>query len=315
MILVTGATGFVGRRVVEALTSVGRPVRALVHTASRASVLSGFDVEKVRGDVRDPEFLRRACEGVDAIIHLVATIRESPGATFQRINYQGTINVLEAASFWGVERVVHASVLGASPDRGSPYLYSRWMAEQEVIRNSIPHTVIRFSFGFGEGDEFLNVLAAQIRLAPVVAVAGGGKARLQPVAVEDMARCLVAACVREDMGGRVIEIGGPAHLTYVQILDVLADALNVKIFKVHVPMPLLMPVVAAMEVLVPRPPATREMLKVLGVDSATELDAMEKDFGLMPRPLRGNIDYVSRIGLGDALKIVLGFMPAHIRDH
>ena len=98
MILVTGSTGFVGRRVVEALTSRRHAVRALVHTRSRASVLPSGGVQVVEGDVLDPVALARVCEGVEAVIHLVAIVRESGDQTFQRVNYEGTRNLLDAAS-------------------------------------------------------------------------------------------------------------------------------------------------------------------------------------------------------------------------
>ena len=315
MILVTGATGFVGRRVVGALTAMGHPVRALVHTESRASVLAEYDVEIAHGDVLDPDSLRRACDGVDAVIHLVAIVREGRGLTFQRVNYEGVSNVLEATAATGVKRFIYASPIGASSDPAFPFLYSRWMAEQETVRSEVPHTIIRFSVGFGEGDEVFNVLAALVKLSPLVPVPGDGKSRSQPIAVEDIARCLVTAYERDDTVGRIIEAGGPAHFTYDQILDMVAEPLGAKIVKAHVPVSLMKPVAAIMESFMPRPIVTREQLRMLRLDYTTDLDSVEKEFGFMPRPLMGNLDYVTRIGLGDALKIVLGFMPSHIRDH
>lgn len=315
MILVTGATGFVGRRVVEALSCAGHHVRALVHMASRAHMLSPYDVEIVHGDVLDPDSLERACHGAHAVIHLVAAIRESGDETFQRVNYQGTRNILEAAASAGVRRIVHASAIGATSDPAFPYLHSRWMAEQETIQNPIAHTIVRFSIGFGEGDEFINVLAAQVKLSPIVPVVGDGRTMMQPIAVEDIARCLVAAYENEDTIGATIEVGGPEYFTYEEILDLVAETLGTRTVKVHVPTDLMRYAVGFMEMLMPRPPVTREQLKMLHLDICTELDSIQSAFGFVPRSLKGNIDYISRISLGDALKVNLGFMPTHIRDH
>lgn len=315
MILVTGPTGFVGRRVVDALTSRGHPVRALVHTASSASVLAPYDVEVVQGDILGPDSLARACEGVDTVFHLAAIVRESGDLTFRHVNYQGTSNILEAAAAAGVRRVIHASTLGAGSDPAVPYLYSRWMAEQETVRSEVPYTIVRFSVGFGEGDEFFNALAAQVKLSPLVPVVGDGKTRFQPIAVEDVARCLVEAYEMDNTVGKTIEAGGPAFFTYEEILHLIAGILGANVSTVHIPVGVIKPVVALLEALTPRPPVTRQQLKMLNMDNTAELDGVEKAFGFMPRPLRGNIDYVSRIGLADALKINLGFMPAHIRDH
>ena len=315
MILVTGATGFVGRKVVEALVERGHSVRALVHSRRRAAVLSAHDVDIVEGDILVPGSLAYACEGVDAVIHLVAVIRENKGATFQQVNYQGTSNLLRAAEQAEVGRFVLASTIGADSGPSIPYLYSRWLAEQETERSPVPHAIVRFSVAFGKGDEFFNMLAAQVKLSPVVAIAGDGAAQFQPIAVEDVAMCLVGALERDDVVGRTIEAGGPAFLSYEQIVDLVAETLGARIAKLRVPMVLMRPVAAVMQALVPRPPVTPGQLKLLGVDSTTELDSVQNNFAFTPRPARDNIRYVARIRLRDALKMNLGIMPVRIRDH
>ena len=108
----------------------------------------------------DPESLRIASQGVEAVFHLAAVIRERGHQTFQGVNYRGTTNVVEAAEEAGVERLVYASTIGTTGKTVLPYLHSRWLAEREVSRSAIPHTTLRFSVGFGDGDEFFNVLAA-----------------------------------------------------------------------------------------------------------------------------------------------------------
>ena len=300
---------------VRALASGGHQVRALVHTMSRESIVSGHDVEIAQGDVLDPDSLVRACEGIEGVIHLVAAVRERGEASFERLNHEGTKNVLEAAATAGVGRIIHASTLGVGSDPTVPYLYSRWLAEEEVVRSPVPHTIVRFSVGFGEGDEFFVVVAALVRLSPLVPVAGDGRARFQPIAVEDVARCLVAAYEDDAAVGKTFEAGGPEYYTYDEMLDLIAQTLGAKIAKAHIPVGMMVPIVTIIESLAPRPMVTREQLKMLRADSTTELDSVEKSFGFAPRSLRGGIDYVSKIGLADALKIGAGFMPAHIRDH
>ena len=313
MVLVTGPTGFVGRRVVAALNAGGHPVRALVHGENPASVLSGLDVEIVRGDLLDVESLRKACDGIDGVIHLVAVVRERGDLTYRRVNYEGTRNVLEAASSSGAKRFIQANTVGATSDPGLPYLHSRWMAEEEVARSHTSHKVVRFSVGFGDGDEFLNVLAALVKLSPLIPIAGDGKTKFQPISVEDIARCLVTAYESDDEA--TVEVGGPEVLSYEEMVDIVAATLGVRIAKVHVPVPLMRPVVAVAEALSPRPIITRDQLSMVEIDNTAELDSVEKAFGFAPRPLRGNIDYIRKISLRDALRINLGLMPDHIRDH
>ena len=225
-----------------------------MHTPSRAAVLSHLDAETAVGDVLDSGSLSRACEGVDTVVHLVAAIRESGRLTFQRVNFEGTRNLLQAASEARVKRVIYSSTIGASSDPAIPYMNSRWMAEQETVNSDILYTIIRFSVSFGEGDEFFNVLAAQVKLFPLVPVVGSGKTRFQPIAADDVARCIVDACEKEDTVGRTFEVGGPTYITYDGMLDLVAETLGARIAKVHVPLPLVRPVVAIMQALVPRPP-------------------------------------------------------------
>ena len=315
MILVTGATGFVGRRVVAALAAEGRSVRALVHSASHAHALPDYQGDTVEGDVLSPATLEMACDGVDAVIHLAAVIRERRAASYQQINNQGTQNILAAAEAAGVRKFVHASTVGATSDPDVPYLYSRWMAEQEVERSVIPHTIVRFSVGFGEGDEVFNTIAALVKVAPIVPVAGDGKALFQPIAVEDAAKCLVATLDTEALAGQTIEAGGPVLLTYDEIVDLIAETLGAKIKKLHAPMSVMTAVAVLLETITPRPPVTHGQLKMLRGNSTTDLASVETHFGFAPRSPRDNIDYVKRIGLMDAIKVSLGFMPRNVRDH
>lgn len=314
-ILVTGSTGFIGRRVVRALAAGGHSVRAAARSSSRGAMFDDLDVEVVQADVLEAGSLERACEGVDAVVHMVAVVRETGALTFHRVNYDGTVNLLRAAEAAGARRFVHASTIGASSDPAVPYLYSRWMAEQEIERSPMTGKILRFSVGFGKGDEFFNVLAALVKASPVVPIAGDGTARFQPIAAEDAARCLGAAVDDDEEGDRVLELGGPAHHTYDEMIDIIAETVGVRTAKLHVPLDVFAPMVSVMEALMPRPPVTSEQMKMLGIDNTTALDSVEKSFGFAPRPMRGNIDYVKTMSYMDALKINLGLMPAHIRDH
>ena len=315
LILVTGATGFVGRRVVQALAARGKRVRALVHRPWREHPLIAEGVDLHIGDVTDASSLRSAMEGVEAVVHLVAVIRERGGATFDVVNHQGTSNVAQAAREAGIQCLVHLSAVGLVDNPRFPYLRSKWRGEQAVVESGVPYTILRASIQFGEGDEFINTLAGAVKAFPIVPVAGDGSAHFQPISVEEVAECIAQAVDREELRGRVIEIGGPEHLSYNQILDTIARTYHIRRIKAHLPLAVMRRMVWLMERTLPSPPATGHQLDMLAIDNIAELDTVERTFGFTPRRLEGNIDYIRSISRREALRIALGFMPKRVRDH
>ena len=314
-VLVTGATGFVGRQVVKALCSRGVEVRALVHTPGREGVLAGQPVDVHYGSVGDPTALKAAFYDVEAVVHLVAVIREGVQVNFDGVNRRGTENVIAAARGGGVRHFIYLSAIGAADDPLYRYLYSKWQAEQSVIGSGIPYTILRASLLFGEGDEFINSLAGPVRAFPIMPIVGSGKNRFQPIAVDEAARCIVAAIDEEELRGKVIEIGGPDHLSYNDIVDIIARTYRVRRLKLHVPIPVMRLVVRLMEMVLPRPPATTEQLRMISIPNVAELDTVEQVFGFKPKPLQGNIDYIKGITFLEGLRIALGFIPPRLRDH
>jgi len=314
-VLVTGATGFVGRGLVAALAENGVVVRALVHRG-REAVVARPGVEVVQGSVTDPRSLHHAMERVDAVVHLVAVIRERPPTvTFQRINVEGTRNVVRAARDAGVHVFVHLSALGAQDTPHLRYAYSKWQGEQEVRAGGIPFTILRPSIMFGEGDEFFVTLAGLVRAFPIVPIAGPGTNKFQPIAVSDVVRCIVQCLRDRHHRDQLYEIGGPEQLSYGEIITLLARILEVHRWRLHIPLFIFRIQAAGIECLLSRPPVTSEQLKYLDIDNVTELDSVRRHFGFVPLSLRADLQYVRQVTAADGLKIVLGRMPKRLRDH
>ncbi len=313
-VAVTGATGFLGRHVVCALVKRGLPVRAVIRRRGRENVLGNGGVEVRYADVLALDSWKEALDGVDALVHLVAIIREAGPATFEAVNHAGTAQVVVAAQEAGVERIVHVSAIGARDDPQYPYLQSKWLGEQVVTGSGIPYTVLRGSILFGEGDEFINTLAGVVRASPLIPVAGDGRTRFQPLHIKDMARCIVEALKRDDLKGQSIEVGGPEHMTYDEIIGAIARTIGRRRGKGHVPLPVMRALVSVMEKTLPHPPATRQQLGMLAFDNIGEMDTVERVFGFTPRPLRGNIEYIRRTSFWEGVRMSAGFMPRRFRD-
>ena len=314
-VMVTGSTGFLGRRVVQALLDEGKDVRCLVHSPGSESL---FDLDKVDvhyGSVTDPRSLKLAFYNLDEVIHLVAIIQEKGSSTFSRVNVEGVRNVLKAAEAAGVQRIVHLSAMGAQEAPTMRYLHSKWQGEQLVVHSGIPYTILRPSLLFGEGDQFMNSLAGLVKVAPLVPVIGSGKNEFQPISVDDVAKCIVISIDEPNVRNRIVEIGGPDRLTYNQIVDTVAKTMGAWRLKLRIPVSLMRFPVWLMQKLLSRPPVTLDQLAMLHVPNYAQSDTVQEIFDFSPRPLMGNIPFVRRVTRIDGLKILFGRIPARLRDH
>ena len=226
VILVTGASGFVGRHVTRALAESGVRVRAMVRTARGAAALDGVGCELVRGDVTDLASLRAAARGVRTIVHLVAIVEGTP-ATFERVMAAGTGNLVEAARESDVRRIVLMSALGTGPNATVPYFRAKWAAEQAVGGSGIDHVVLRPSFVFGSDGGALPRFVRIARLFPLTPVIGPGTQRLQPIWIDDVVRAVRLAVDGEGSNGPV-ELGGPDPVTWSDFWRRLKSALGTR---------------------------------------------------------------------------------------
>ena len=171
---------------------------------SRAA--SARSVETRIGDVTRPATLAPAMAGVDAVVHLVAIPRDfNGGADLRLVNTEGTRSVVAAMKEAGVRRLVHMGALGVVDDPALHYASSKAKAEALVRDSGLGWTILKPSLQFGEGDGFFNIVAGLVRLSPgVVPVPGDGKARFQPIHVDDVAAVVVRAIARSDLDRRVV---------------------------------------------------------------------------------------------------------------
>ena len=228
-VLLTGATGYVGSYVLDALLERGYSVRALARDYD-AALAARDGVEVTQGDVTKPETIADDFDGVDAVVHLVGIIDESPseGVTFERVHVDGTVHVLEAARAAGVARFVHMSANGARADGVSAYQTTKWRAEQAVWAAGFAHTVVfRPSTLFGDpgpdNPEFAKRLwETLVKPFPVLPVFGDGQYQLQPVHVRACAAAMAEAVTREASNGASYCVAGHERIAYREVLRRIA---------------------------------------------------------------------------------------------
>lgn len=262
-VLVTGGTGFVGPYVVHALRARDVPVRALVRDPARASRLDSWGAELATGDVTDPASLSAACEGVDAVVHLVAIIKGSQ-QDFGRVMEQGTRNVVAAAHEAGVRRFVLSSALGLDERSKDavPYFAAKWQMEAAVRESGLEHVIFRPSFVFGRDGGVLPTFIRLARYAPVTPIIGPGRQRLQPIWVEDLAEYYALALTEQAAANRTFELGGPEAVSWNEFWARLKRVLGVRRPSIHVPFGVMRAQATVTERL-PGAPLTRDQLTML----------------------------------------------------
>ncbi len=292
IVFITGGTGFVGSKVVEAIRR-DHQVRLLVRPGSRPSTPAGVDL--VEGDVTDRESLRGQMDGCDTVVHLVGIIEENGASTFDSVIHKGTQHVVAEAKEADVTRFIHMSALGAQQNPEYGYHTAKFESEEVVKTSGLDFTIFRPSVIFGKGDGFITVLAGVVKSFPLIPIVGSGKAKFQPVQIDDVAESFSRA-VNDPIGtsNKTYELGGARPYTYEQMIDTIAAKVGKKKPKIHVPLPLMKVAVKFSEPLPKalRPPVTSEQLKMLSLDNSTEHSATGDLLGRGPVALENGIDYL-----------------------
>lgn len=247
MILLTGASGLVGQAVLRRLLAEPTPVRCLVREPRRLGALR-VQVQIALGDLADPPSFRNAMRGVDTVIHLAAAIRDQPQGSIEELAAIATWRMVDAARRAGVERFIFFSALGASTQSRARFLRAKALAEQAVADAPMPSIVFAPSIIYAPGDPFLSLLARLSVLPGVTAIMGRGRAQFQPIYVEDVADCVLAALALQLASGSTrYELAGPQTLDYAQIVELVLASLGRRRALVHVPTPVVLRSLALLE--------------------------------------------------------------------
>ncbi len=287
MILITGATGYIGRHLVARLVAQGERPRCLVRDVQRArQLLPSEQVELVQGDTTRPETLGTAVRDIDTIVHAAFVTADRKAATsnfYNATNIDGTAHLVKTAQQAHVKRIIVISGLGTKPDKPGSYMQGRYLAEQMVRDSGLDWSIIRPSVLFGPDAPFIKGLVDLIRTSPVLPLIGGGKTMFQPIYVEDVVTVITRVLADpEHTNGKIYTIGGPEYYSFKQVFDELLHATHKSRLKVFAPTPLVGIGAAAMEAVLPKPPLTRAAMTLFSFDNTTDLNSVERDFGFQP---------------------------------
>jgi NADH dehydrogenase len=286
VLLLTGATGLVGRAVLRRLTAAGQPVRCLVRDPRRLGA-DRVRVQIALGDLADPPSFRNALRGVRTVVHLAAAIRDQPTGSIEELNGIATWRMVQAAERAGVQHFLFTSALGATSHDRTRFLRAKALAEGAVAGSDVRHTILAPSIVYAPGDVFMTLLERMAIVLPVMPVSGHGRALYQPIWSEDVADCIVAALELPGDEDRRLELAGPQTLSHQQIVELILRAAGRPRPTVNVPTPIVSRALRVIEVLMKsRAPATWDEAELLEVSMTTgEGTAGAETLGVTPRPM------------------------------
>jgi uncharacterized protein YbjT (DUF2867 family) len=296
MILLTGATGFIGRALVRHLAEAGLQVRVLLRSSPNSPRLPrGVPVEVAVASLNDERSIRAALRGVDQIFHLATAGTEGRRGNLLRTDIEGTRILAQVAASAEIERLVFLSHLGADRASAFPVQKSKGIAEEHIRKSGVPYTIIRSSVVYGPEDRFTNNLAQLLRTAPgFFPIPSDGRTLIQPLWVEDLVTCMLWALHNPDMVNQTYEIGGGEYFTLRQVLEKLMSVTHTRRLFLQLPTPWIRALLVMLDSFIPNFNVSTYWLDYVAVNRTCPVDNMPRTFGLMPARFGYRLDYLSR---------------------
>lgn len=288
-VAVTGAHGFIGRHVVEALVAKGYIVRAIARKRNHSPYLVNERFELVYGDIRNREFLFEAMKDVNIVVHLAAA--KSDEKESYETNVLGTRNLKEACEANDVSFIVHMSTMSTKIERKGAYAYTKSAADEEIKKGSIPVTIIRPSVVYG--PEFTGVFGSMLKFSrlPFVPMFGNGDVIFRPIHVDDLAQMIVRLIENEKSWGGDYDAGGKEKISFKSLLKMIAHRITGKrnVHVLHVPASLGIAGARALALLTSRPPIT--VSNILGSTQhvVTDSEKLIRESKFVPRTLESGL--------------------------
>lgn len=280
--MIAGATGFVGGRLAAALRDAGTEVRCLVRGEVKAARLEGEGFDVHLGDVTDAESLAGAGEGVDVAYYLVHSM--AGGGDYAAREREGARNFAQMARHEGVGRIVYLGGLGE--DSASEHLRSRHMTARTLAAHGPPLTYFRAAMVVGAESESYRTLRYLVSRLPVMIAPSWLQTDTQPIGIDAVVEYLRRAPEVPESEGREVQIGGPDVLTYGEMLDRMAEAMEVR-HRPKVPVPFVTPWLSALWLGLVTPVDThvaRPLVEGLTTPTVVRDPSGAEPFGIEPEP-------------------------------
>jgi uncharacterized protein YbjT (DUF2867 family) len=294
MILVTGGTGFIGKALVRHLTEAGYPVRLLIRPSKQSPDLPrGVPMDVVVSNLTDTRSLRSVMMDVDIVYHLAGVEWRGAHASLMDVDILGAQIVSQVAAEAGVKRFFYMSHLGADRASAYPVLKAKAIAEENIRRSGVNHTIIRSALVYGLNDHFTSGLARLLYALPnFFFVPEEGNTLLQPIWVEDLVTCMVWALDNNLTINQTYSVGGPEYLTFNHIVESVLEQIKLRRRLVHTFPPYLRALTVLCESMFPGLPVSVYWLDYLATNRTCNLDVMTRVFNILPSRFDHTLDHL-----------------------
>ncbi len=293
-ILITGATGFIGKALTRHFFETNCQIRVLIQPTRKSPDLpKGIPVEAAVSGLNDPRGLRAALVDVDIVYHLASQEALGARGNLLEIDIQGTTNLGEAAQDSGVARFFYLSHLGADRASAYPVMTAKAIAEDHIQKSDLDYTILRTGIVYGPNDRFTTALARMIRAIPLVfPLPDKGDTLMQPLWIEDLANILTWSLDNPKTDRELFEIGGPEQLSFNDIIITMLDVMGLQRYPVSVSTPLIRAGTVFADYLNLKIPTDIFWLDYLATNRTCSLNTVPHVFNLLPSHFSKRIEYL-----------------------
>jgi NADH dehydrogenase len=284
-VLVTGANGQIGRRLIERLARSNPPVpvRAAVRSTRAAKTLEALP-EAIRPEIcivdyRNAGELAEAARGCGYAVHLVGILKETATSRYQDAHEGSTRAIANAAELADLRRVVYLSILGSDPKSANACLASKGRAEQNLLDAKTPALVLRVPMVIGPGDVTAKIVRREA-LSRALPLAAGGRSRTQPIYAGDLVEAIVAGLERDGLDDLILDLAGPESLTQREFIERAARLFGNRPHVVSIPAALLLFIAGLAERFLANPPMTKSALEVILADDDVDPEPARQKLGI-----------------------------------
>lgn len=292
LILITGATGSIGKKLTDKLRNSGYRLRILARKIDDGNI-SGGNIEYSKGSLEDAQSLNKAASGADIVIHLAGITHTNEEALYFKINTEGTKNLINACQNNGVKKFIYISSRTACEEGGS-YAKSKLLAEKALRESDLDWVILRPSEIYGAGGkEAISKLINIIQKSAFVPIIGNGQYLLSPVHADDLIQSILAILKNNAYSKKIYTIAGPEEFTYSELVDKISKIAGVKRIKIFIPLSVF-EFLAFVFYIFKKDIFVRDQIPRLICEKSSDIAPAKKELRFNPRTLEEGIKLIGK---------------------